>query len=1429
MELKHLALLFAVVFMLGCTGIQPDKRLFQPWGITGAGPPEAVIVPSPTAVIADTLVGYCNITTLGGSITYNYTWYKNGTVNVTGTFGSFSYLSSRVAAANSVVYNNTLENPGNANDSDFATFANHSTNNTNISVQYNYSTSIPTYLNNATWEIKHGTLATYNTTLPSACSVLNPIQLRLWSYYANNSYTTVTVTNATELGTGRVFLNDSTFTTGDNANDGNYATKSTYTAFSTANAYWNYTRPSNSTNKTAWQIQHGKSAVYNITLPNDCANQTTLQLKIASNNSNTSVTANVTVTGSGVQTTVIESSVNVTYWNFTAATGWINFSSAIPGVEVYAMGGGGGGGGEDTKNNGGGGGGGGASVHTNFTSLPAGNYTVLVGALGTAGAAAGGTGGTGGTSSFNNTVTLSALGGTGGVGNGGAAGKGGNGTQSNGTDKYFGGNGGTPSTTISGGGGGGSGGTAAGGNASGTTAGTGGALYGGNGATGKTTAVAGTDGNFAGGGGSGALRLGSGGGGAGGAGAAGNVIVKYPTAAGAITTITNYSQTRPFCWNGTSAAWLGVGTISTATNDFTASDIYEEDVYFNTSSSSSAYTEVLNYSSGAVCWNNAAWISVGSVSNGNTAANGYIYDQAIYFNYTNVTNASTNGAQVNVANVSSSLLVVGQNWTIECVATNATGSISTRYNATNTTVIYNPPPSVNVATVYSDYASSHQFNATAGVLFNYTITATNISISSGACSYLSNSTIGTSFNVTYNCTGTTPATPTVTIGFTDSVGQYIGTTPSTHAYPDHESALTAPTTNATLNTYDIATCSAGVFSDLDGDSEDVSARAWSWYRNGTVIGGQTTTTLNLFSIGIRVGENISCGENATNTTWSASYKFNKSVNTTISAGGCQPSMTITTVPQNLSCANTIYTLTNNFTSDALPIINITANNVTLDCNGYYILSQNPGAAINSFAVAANTNDTFIKNCNISGDLDVGGAFSLIDISQSINFRLINSTLIPSSSTSGGYALSDLDGVSTNASLNNISITPTSMGSENGIYIRNANINNISVYFTLIGSQGIQLVNSTLSNSYINTTAISVNIGGNSSVSNIMAYSSGSQPIYFNTGGNSILANSTIYGNVAGATNGQIRIATSNNIIYNNTIYSTGGNQKLVHLLTSASNNTFYWNNFTATTALYINDTNGSNYYNTTEGNIWADVMNGTVNISGSVNSTGFPTLYIGDIGSVPYSSATSNKVAGNVVDYVPLTPIYAPPPSMFIGKWHIGVGVLLPSLVGATNATGLGTSTYQQPSGRSGTASPNITLNLGWLEVEAYLAPTSGNISVNISGVASKVRFGPFADAATCSPAQNQTSLIGIYNVTNIGTASANVLVGINTSFLCYNITFSKNSSCADGIKLTPVSNQTLIANMPAGNQSYIWAYMDYAGMACTDIPAKYTIYITQG
>jgi hypothetical protein len=72
--------------------------------------------------------------------------------------------------------------------------------------------------------------------------------------------------------------------------------------------------------------------------------------------------------------------------------------------------------------------------------------------------------------------------------------------------------------------------------------------------------------------------------------------------------------------------------------------------------------------------------------------------------------------------------------------------------------------------------------------------------------------------------------------------------------------------------------------------------------------------------------------------------------------------------------------------------------------------------------------------------------------------------------------------------------------------------------------------------------------------------------------------------------------------------------------------------------------NGSNYYNTTingngEGNIWHDVMNGSVDTSGNIYSTGYPSLYIGKYGTgYPYNSTNSfGKISGNVVDYAPLT------------------------------------------------------------------------------------------------------------------------------------------------------------------------------------------------
>jgi len=121
------------------------------------------------------------------------------------------------------------------------------------------------------------------------------------------------------------------------------------------------------------------------------------------------------------------------------------------------------------------------------------------------------------------------------------------------------------------------------------------------------------------------------------------------------------------------------------------------------------------------------------------------------------------------------------------------------------------------------------------------------------------------------------------------------------------------------------------------------------------------------------------------------------------------------------------------------------------------------------------------------------------------------------------------------------------------------------------------------------------------------------------------------------------VESSNNTIANYTFTVNGGGTEPLLLITpksgSASNNTFYWNNFTDATGLYVNDTSGPNYYNSTEGNIWHNVIDGSVQIIGTTASSYGSGLYIGTAGSgYPYSNSTSqSKVVGIVTDYAPLT------------------------------------------------------------------------------------------------------------------------------------------------------------------------------------------------
>jgi parallel beta-helix repeat protein len=120
-----------------------------------------------------------------------------------------------------------------------------------------------------------------------------------------------------------------------------------------------------------------------------------------------------------------------------------------------------------------------------------------------------------------------------------------------------------------------------------------------------------------------------------------------------------------------------------------------------------------------------------------------------------------------------------------------------------------------------------------------------------------------------------------------------------------------------------------------------------------------------------------------------------------------------------------------------------------------------------------------------------------------------------------------------------------------------------------------------------------------------------------------------------------------NVFYNNTVSNAG---TLLYIEEDNYDNLFYWNTFSAAPA-YVNDLAGGNIYNTTmagqgEGNLYANVMDGTVAVQGDSPSGYGSSLYVGTTGDgYPYNYESSGGlVSANVVDYAPLTPFTTAPP-----------------------------------------------------------------------------------------------------------------------------------------------------------------------------------------
>ncbi|MEM5794553.1 MAG: right-handed parallel beta-helix repeat-containing protein, partial [Candidatus Aenigmatarchaeota archaeon] len=243
--------------------------------------------------------------------------------------------------------------------------------------------------------------------------------------------------------------------------------------------------------------------------------------------------------------------------------------------------------------------------------------------------------------------------------------------------------------------------------------------------------------------------------------------------------------------------------------------------------------------------------------------------------------------------------------------------------------------------------------------------------------------------------------------------------------------------------------------------------------------------------------------------------------------------------QELNQPNTYYCLNQNVSSSAT-CFNATANNITLDCQGYWInySQSSTGYAIN----ITGYNNIVIKSCNIVQGSSTPSSSHAIYGSRMNNSLIFNNSIITSGSSSDGISLNF--GFDNNISLNTISTSGSNCG---GMYI-NSSSNNIitSNIITTSGapSYGVYLdssTNATLTFNKLNTSkANSLIVEG--TIVNHFNHSidqtnlAEGLPIYYCFNCNNAKMENQDYSN----TYGQIIFAWSKNVTINNITMSNDG-------------------------------------------------------------------------------------------------------------------------------------------------------------------------------------------------------------------------------------------------------------------------------------------------
>ena len=323
----------------------------------------------------------------------------------------------------------------------------------------------------------------------------------------------------------------------------------------------------------------------------------------------------------------------------------------------------------------------------------------------------------------------------------------------------------------------------------------------------------------------------------------------------------------------------------------------------------------------------------------------------------------------------------------------------------------------------------------------------------------------------------------------------------------------------------------------------------------------------------------------------------------------------------LTIANSSFTSTYNVSGYAysisgtnVTIINSTANGY----NGGFVTGSRNILFEGCFANSSNGNGFWISGTSSNITIRNSQAYGLT-AGYYFTATASNSTIINSTASGALY------GVYVLASNPNISIINSTLSATQYAVLTASNnmsvINNILSATTLAG---IRMRNGT--GSLVANNTITVTSGDAIALDGI------------------ITNNATFANNTLSATTGRaiyITLASQRNLFINNTLRSNSGILSYVDALPNS--NTFCLNNFTNTNATYLSDLNGSNFYNCTyagknQGNIWANVMNGSVQVTGTVNAS-ILGLYIGT--TLNYTDSTSlgkfSCIFSGCGDFAPLT------------------------------------------------------------------------------------------------------------------------------------------------------------------------------------------------